>query len=227
VALALCLSSISGAPGQVSSTAIHARTNFEAGSLDVFHAVLKLAADNDLPLGIVRFESQSMCTAPAKASYKRIPVIDVFSNLLSSTASNVFYQRGVVEIRPNVISGPARALLSMRFDDFYGPSTTAQGLGIILSGYITSRLHPGQGYAGDILDNTSAEHLAAFHLRNASVEEILDYTVARGTKGMWLASPKTEAGRPAMSTKELRLSVYAYKDDAKALEQLTCGEGSR
>lgn len=227
MALALCLSSISGAPRQVPSTAVQARTNFEAGSLDVFRAVLKLAADNGLPLGVVRFESQSMCTTPAKASYKNISIIDLFSDLLSSTANKVFYQRGVVEIRPNAISGPAHALLSMRFDDFYGPSTTAQGLGIILSGYITSRLHPGQGYAGDILENTSAEHLAAFHLRNASVEEILDYIVGQGTKGMWLASPKTEDGRRAISTKELRLSVYAYKDDAKALEQLTCGEGSK
>ena len=110
----------------------------------------------------------------------------------------------------------------MRFNTYNGMNTTIQGLGVILSGYIRSRLFPGRGYAGNILSSTDAEKVTAFTLQNASVEEIADYIVSRGTKGIWLlhALSDGEEKRP----RDVDLKIYGYKDDGIELESMSCSE---
>ncbi len=211
-------------PGQAPPSVLQDRADFETGNLNIFHAIVRLAADKRVPLGIIRLKSDALCRTPSTKSYKKAPVRDIFSDLLSGTGWQSVYERGVVEIRPSVVPEPTRLLLSMRFADFYAASTTVQGIGVILSGYITSRVRPGEGYAGNIIESPTAEHVSAFHLQNASVEEIMDYAASNGRKGLWIVSLSAGEGPAEVTLRDLRIDLYGYKDDAGAIKRISCGQ---
>ena len=199
---------VAALPGQVPPSVLQGRTDFEAGNLNILHAIVKLAADNRVPLGIIRLKSDALCRMPSTKSYKSVPIRDVLSDLLLGTGWRSVYERGVVKIQPSLVPEAAQSLLSMRFADFYAPSTTVQGVGIILCGYITSRIHPGQGYAGNIMENPTAEHVGAFHLKNASVEEVMDYAASNDRKGLWTVSLAAEGGPAEVTLRDLRIDLY-------------------
>jgi hypothetical protein len=95
----------------------------------------------------------------------------------------------------------------------------------MLSGYITALLHPGQGHAGDILSSSDSEKTPPFSLHNVSVEQIANFIISLGSKGVWILTPTAPselAGKVKIA--DLHLRTYGYKDDANYLMSNICSK---
>jgi hypothetical protein len=189
-------------------------------SLDtsVLGGLVKLGSDTHTPIGIVldAGKPDKFCGQNRKVTVRDKPVADVLDDLLTQSNYVWSLDGGVIVIRPAHVSDQAGRVLNIKFDRFGGMQTTMQGLGIILAGWIYSRLHPGAGVAGDILSSPDAEQYPQLGMRNASAEEILNQIVSLGSKGIWLF----RLSQNFEHNKNVDIYTYSYKDDAHALQTI-------
>lgn len=170
---------------------------------------LQFGLQNRVPVGIVLSGDGSLCKSRKSIAQANGTVGRLMTEVLSGTSYTWSAEHGIVEIKPVAIPQPQASILRMKINRFGGIDTTIQGLGIILTGDIKAQLHPNEGYAGDILSSPDAETIPPFQLRDKSVEQVANYIVSLGGKGVWL-----------LDSSEIR--TFGYKEDAKALSGLTC-----
>jgi hypothetical protein len=192
---------------------------FDSRGGDILHGLLRLASERHLAMGMVLETSGKLCDRPRSSHFDDATLAEVIDGLLAGSGNKWFLRNGALEVRPNHVAEPETRILDMRFDVFNGMNTTIQGLGVILAGYVQSRLSGGGGIAGDILSSPDSEVIPPFTLRNVSVEQIADYIVSKGTKGAWLLySPGSDGKHPP----RFDLRTYGYKDDLGVLKRVTC-----
>jgi hypothetical protein len=182
--------------------------------------LVQFGIQEKFPIGIVLDKEASLCNKERNIKLESATLGQLMSTILSDSAYSWRLQDGVIEIIPKTMSKPATLVLQMTFDRFETIRTTIQGMGVILAGQIFSRVHPGQGYAGNILSSIDAKQMAPFELLNASTEQILNHIISTGSKGVWVLYPPTDGA----NTREIYAHphTYGYKDDLNLLNHLTC-----
>ncbi len=180
----------------------------------VLAALVKLGSYTHAPIGIVldAGKPEKLCEEHRQISVQDRPMSEFLDELLTQSNYVWSLDGGVIVIRPAHLSDQVSRVLNMKFDKFGGMQTTMQGLGIILTGWIYSRLHPGAGSAGDILSSPDAEQFS-MDTRNASVEQILNQIVLLGSKGIWLFWLRQDFEH----NKDIDLHTDSYKDDVGIL----------
>lgn len=184
----------------------------------ILAAVVKLGSESHVPLGIVlgAGKPEKLCEEHKRFTLQSRPMSEFLDSLLAQSDYVWVLESGVIVIRPDHLSHQISQVLSMKFDRFGGMQTTMQGLGVILSGWIYSQLHPGAGVAGDILSSPDAQQFPEFKVQDASVEQILNRIVSLGDKGMWLLQMRQGSDHKS----DIDLHTYSYKDDAHVLQTL-------
>lgn len=186
----------------------------------LLRSIIQLGAQESVPIGIVFDTEGGLCKQHQNINLPRTTLSQVMNTILSGSNYSWQIKAGVVEIRPQQVPESTRRVLEMTFDRFGTIKTTIQGMGIILSGQIFSRIHPGQGYAGNILSSVDAEEVPPFELLNVSTEEILNHIISTGSKGVWILYPPTDTIDKNDTYGKLR--TYGYKDDLSTLRKLPC-----
>lgn len=185
-----------------------------------FQAFIVLGEKYHVPLGIVVGASDKLCAPLRNVELKNVTAEQAFTDVLSGS-DYVWKKEGTgFLIEPRTLSPADKHFLNLRFSRFSGTDTTIQGLGIILQGYIATRLHPSQGYALDILSSPDAEHFKPFTLSNATVEKIANHIVGLGHGGAWILYPESRNNDRTRSVR--RLYIYGYLDDSPFLHALSC-----
>ncbi len=181
----------------------------------ILRALFKFGSETRVPIGIVldTVKSEKLCEEHRQFTLQSRPMSEFLNRLLAQSSYVWSFDQGVIHVQPAHLPDRVRQVLEIKFDRFGGIPTTMQGLGIILSGWIYSQLHPDNGFAGDILSSPDAERFPKFELRDASVERILNQIVQLGSKGIWLLRLHPDFER----SKEVDLHTYSYKDDASIL----------
>jgi hypothetical protein len=199
------------------------KVSFAVHNQSVLEAVIALGINEQLPMGITLRQPEDLCKPQKTRTFTDVSVDALLSLLLADTDYKWTEADGVIEIGPGKRREAETTFLNMRINKFGAPSSTIQGAGIVLSGYITALLHPGQGYAGDILSSSDSEKTPPVSLHNTSVEQIANFIVSLGSKGVWILTP-TAPSESAGNVKitDLRLSTYGYKDDANVLRNRLC-----
>jgi hypothetical protein len=195
--------------------------SFVVHNQSILEAVIAFGMNEQLPMGIVLMKPKDLCKPQETRTFTDVPVDALLSLLLADTDYKWTETDGVIEIGPTKQSEADKTFLNVRIKKFGAPRSTIQGIGIVLSGYVTALPHPGQGYAGDILSSSDAEKTPPFSLQNASVEQIANFIVSLGSKGVWILAPIT-SGESAGKVTNLRLRTYGYKDDANFLRNSLC-----
>lgn len=198
------------------------RVSFAVYDQDILHALLRLGSQERIPMGIVLDNENTLCGARKTIEVTNVSLAQVMKTMLVGSYDTWGTNDGVITVKPKQIPDATARVLNMKFDKFGGGHTvtTIQGIGSVLSGWIDSTLHPGQGFAGDILSSPDSERIRPFTLRKASVEKILDYTVSLGSKGVWILHQPTVDSRGRFS--DVDLHTYGYKDDSWVLKTLSC-----
>lgn len=181
--------------------------------------VFQLTAEQGIPVGIV-MKDLVLCDEKQPRVYTAVKVSGILDSILSDSGHEWHLQNGVLQVRPSHNTAPLEnRVLRSKLPNFGGFSATIQGLGIVLAGNIRSILHPGEGYAGSIMNSLDAETTPAFNLHAVSVEEAANYIVSLGSKGGWVLYQTDSA--------EVSLRAFGYKNDSNELRRITCIAGSR
>jgi len=219
--LALCLSAIASIEAQAASSVdLQKQTISTSVDTSILRALIKFGSETRIPIGIVldTVKPEKLCEEHRQFTLQSRPMSEFLNRLLAQSSYVWLFDQGVILVRPAHLPDRVSQVLEMKFDRFGGIPTTMQGLGITLSGWIYSRLHPeASGFAGDILSSPDAEQFPKFEVRDASVEQILNQIVLLGSKGIWLL----RLSQDFEHNKDIDLHTYSYKDDAPAL-QATC-----
>ena len=182
----------------------------------ILRALTNLGNHRRIPIGIVleTGNPHQLCEENRQFTIRDRPISDFLDELLAHSNYIWSVKDGVIAIRPAHVTDQQNRVLNIRFDKFGGMPTTMQGLGIVLSTWIYSELHPeDHGYVGDILASLDAEQFPHFEVRDASVEQILNKIVSLGSKGMWLF----QLDKNFEHKRNVDLYTLSYKDDANAL----------
>lgn len=205
---------------------IHRTISFTAVDQSIVNALIRLGSQEHIPLGIVLQKADSICNQHKTVNAVNTTAFQIINMLLDGTDKTFLPKGKVIEVRPKQISARTAAILKMRYEDYssmatnMGGLTTMHGLGVILSGRISMRLHPGRGYGGSIIGSLDAQQLPAFKLKNVSVEDIADYIVSLGGRGVWIFYQPAETQRAPDG--EVQLKTYSYIDDRTALLTEPC-----
>ncbi|MDQ6734052.1 MAG: hypothetical protein M3Z35_08045 [Nitrospirota bacterium] len=188
----------------------------------VLVALVKLGTETHTPMGIVlnAGKSEKLCEEHRHASVQDRPMSEFLRDILAQSNYAWTLEEGVIVIKPVHLTDQVSRVLNMKFDKFGGMQMTMQARGVILTGWIYSRLHPGAGIAGDILSSPDAEQLS-MDVRNASVEQILNRIVSLGSKGIWFFQLRPDFEH----NKDIDVHTYAYRDDAPVLQTICSGIG--
>lgn len=211
---------LSGLGRAQDSSEMQRRVSFTAVDQSIVNALIQLGSQEHIPIGIVLQKADRMCIQHKSVNTVNTTAAQIVSMLLDGTDDTFLRKGNVIEVRPKQISERTAAILKMRYKEYSSITTTMHGLGVILSARIYGRLHPNQGYAGSILDSVDAEKLPAFKLENVSVEDIADYIVSLGSKGIWILyqSAETQQG----PDDHVQLKTYSYVNDKTALLTEPC-----
>jgi hypothetical protein len=120
---------------------------------------------------------------------KSAPINSVMEAALAGSNYVWSTEGGVIVIKPRTLPESSKYILGLKFERFTGMETTLQGLGIILNGYIQSKLHPAEGFTGDILQSPDAEKVGPLDLTNVTVEQNANQIVSQDGKGAWILYP--------------------------------------
>lgn len=128
----------------------------------VLRALIKFGSETRIPIGIVldTVKPEKLCEEHRQFALQSRPVSEFLNRLLAQSSYVWFFDQGVILVRPAHVPDRSAQALEMKFDRFGRIPTTMQGIGIILSGWIYSRLHPeARGFAGDILSSRTVSQV--------------------------------------------------------------------
>lgn len=199
-----------------------ARTVFTVRLREVtpLEGLVRFASENHVPVGIIISQTNGLC-----GQFKNIDLdgasVEQVLNAMIPSPEYIWSKEGeVFVIGPSSLPETSRFLLQLRLDRFSSMSTTIQGLGIILSSRIYGLLHPGAGYAGNIVSPVDAEKINPFTLDNVNVEQTANYIVSLGNRGLWILYPVP--GDHQHIADIPRLYTFGYADDGQVLSKLSC-----
>ena len=190
---------------------------------NIMQTLVRLGSQESIPIGIVLDKTNALCNQRKSVTAVNRALGQVMTDLLAASGEVWSVEDGVIEVKPKQVSEASVHILNMTFSEYRSMDTTIQGLGIILSGNIYSRVNPRQGYAGNILSSLDAEKVPAFRLQNVSVKQIANHIISLGNKGMWIFYPQPEDAQQNIA-QHVQLSTYGYKDDKRVLETVSCSK---
>lgn len=189
-------------------------------NVNPLQGLLRFGMENHLPLEVILSPQVSLCDSTKNISLKSVPLNSVMDAVLAGSNYVWSTEGGVLVVKPRTLPESSNYILGLKFERFTGMKTTIQGLGIILVGYIRSKLLPTEGFAGDILQSPDAEQVGPLDLTNVTVEQIANQIVSQDGKGAWILYPIPEDISQASAVR--RLYVYGYSDDSHAIGNLSC-----
>ena len=194
--------------------------NVSLQNVNPLQGLLRFGMENHLPLEVILSSQAGLCHSTKNISLKSAPINSVMDAVLAGSNYVWSTEGGVIVIKPRTLPESSKYILGLKFERFTGMETTLQGLGIILNGYIQSKLHPAEGFAGDILQSPDAEKVGPLDLTNVTVEQIANQIVSQDGKGAWILYPIPDD--VAKATDVRRFYLYGYSDDSHALGNLSC-----
>lgn len=200
---------------------IQKKVSFRADDQLILNALIQLGSQEHMPLGVVLQKADRICNQRKNVNGVNMTTSQIIKMLLDGTDETYFLKGSIIEVRPKQIFGRTATILNTRYTEYNSSMpTTMQDSGVILSSRLYGRLHPGQGYIGDILASPAAEKLPVFKLENVSVEDIADHIVSLGSKGIWIFYQPAENQQAPDG--QVELSTYSYVDDNIALLTQPC-----
>ena len=188
--------------------------------------LLTLAAQNHLPIGIVqRSGLDPICKRTVAFDHEAISLGELVLLLRKRwPESEIDVKNGVLTIKPKgIVSTETERFLGLKLPSFDSVTSTHNELGIALWMHIRSVVRPGEGtmFAGSTPMNS--EKLDGMHIRNETVEEILDEIVKKGTGGVWIFKSSEIVQMSKLN--KLPYYVYGLSDNPKYLAtSLSCGK---
>jgi hypothetical protein len=159
---------------------------------NLLEALAKVSDDFHLRVGI-EWVSPSV-PSPVSFRYDRTTVLEILQDIVATDpAYTLGTANGVVHVAHRAVSDEARNFLSQRVGDFeasseyvFHASNRLHGIVVGMTAYAGTQPQ-GRGCAGSF-GIGAGDHLASFHLQNATVREILDAFLASSGFNIWLVT---------------------------------------
>ena len=193
---------------------------FRRESVTPLSALLSIALQHDVPLGIIFGEKPLLCEEPRSLDIKGLSLQDAFAAAVSGTGYTVSMVQKVYVLRAPDTTEHENSILNHRFDRFSAPKTTMSGIGGQLAGYLETVVDGAKGFALDILSNPDEKPLDIGVINNATTEEIANRIVLLGHKGVWIfrATPVPRQ----LTGMETPIEIFAYERDETQLRNVKC-----
>ena len=190
-----------------------------ASHMSPLRAVLQLATENKLPLGISFGPQPLLCAKEHSFSINAGTIREAIAQSLVGTGYSVELKDGVFVLSAPDITIHERTLLDYRFDKFSATQSTMSGAGALLAGYIMTVAEGASGFAGSVPYGQSAERFNIV-MYSATTTEIANRIVSEDGKGVWVFRPTRDA--IPTSGNDTPIEVYSYRDNSEGIENLSC-----
>lgn len=162
-------------------------TSFRAGNVPLDDALLLLAQQEKLPLGIEYIDERSL-TQPLSIEASRTTVSSVLKLILSRAHGYKYsVQYGVIIISHTDLPSSNRNLLGYKLASFEAPRRSLDDLSRYLQISLAHELHPEvRGWAGDYIPARPVVLAGPLSYHNASIEQILCGVVSNETPAAWV-----------------------------------------
>lgn len=162
-------------------------TSFRAQNVPLDDALLQLAQQENLPMGIEYIDERSL-TRPLSIDTGRTTVAGVLKLILSKTHGYRYsVEYGVIIIGHTGLPQSNRNLLGYKLASFEAPRRSLDDLSRYLQISLAHELHPEvKGWAGDYIPARPIVLAGPLSYRNASIEQILCGIVSNGTPAAWV-----------------------------------------
>src|ERR1035437_7734826 len=151
--MSLLAASTFGATSQVQSTTNDQTSHTDGpvaltlNNLTTLRAVLRIAEENKIPLGIVLGTHPLLCTEQGSVNINAKSFKEAFSQIVEGTGYTTTIEGGVyVLTAPDVTEHEAK-VLNFRFDRFSATNSTMNDAGQLLAGYIKTTIEGAQSFA--------------------------------------------------------------------------------
>ncbi len=162
-------------------------TSFRAGNVPLDDALLLLAQQENLPMGIEYIDERSL-TQPLSIETGPTKVSSVLKLILSHAHGYKYsVQYGVIIIGHTGLPQSNRNLLGYKLASFEAPRRSLDDLSRYLQISLAHELHPDvKGWAWDYIPARPVVLAGPLSYRNASIEQILCGVVSNGTPAAWV-----------------------------------------
>ncbi|MFP5235375.1 MAG: hypothetical protein ACLGSD_05700 [Acidobacteriota bacterium] len=203
-------------PGGKARTYRDLPVTLSASKLTPLQAILRIAAENRIPLGIVVGTRPSLCGSHNDFNIHEAGAWDAFEEVVAGTGYEVTFEDNVFVIRAPDTTEHEVDLLHHRFERF-GTSgkDTISGAGEWLSGYILT-VEGASGIGGEHMFDPD-EPTVTIKMEEATTEQIANRIVSSGDKGVWVFRPTPEG-----STTTSAIETLAYKWNQHDLDRAGC-----
>lgn len=206
---------------QVSSPPPPHRVTYVSSGDTPMNAVSAIALQSHAPIGIVIGEQQNkLCQTPVPFDIRDMTVKNALAKIGAASEYSLRDENGVLVLVASDLTRWQEAVLKHRFEAIGGdPKVTMSVMATRLTGWIRMAMGNVTTFAGATLYSPDSQEINMPALRDVSVEEVADFIVTRGDKGMWVLHGATE--NPT-SPAELTVDIYSYHDDEASLRHLSC-----
>ena len=161
----------------------------DVSSDTVFQGLLRIARENQIPMGIVVADSpeEVVCEKHLTLGSGKKSIADLVSDLryvVPAYKSQI--TEGVLEITPNISSKNLSQFLDLRLEQFRTNSEPHVLLADSLWTWIRARIAPGSGSNSETLFSLNAPKVRALNLTDRSVNSILDTIAKEGAGAAWV-----------------------------------------
>lgn len=162
-------------------------TSFQAQNVPLDDALLQLAQQESLPMGIEYIDERSL-TQPLSIEAGPTTVSGVLKLILSKAHGYRYsVEYGVIIIGDAGLPQSNRNLLGYKLASFDAPRRSLDDLSRYLQISLAHELHPEvKGWAGDYIPARPVVLAGPLTYRNASIEQILCGVVSNGTPAAWV-----------------------------------------
>jgi hypothetical protein len=189
------------------------------GNAKPLNAVLRIAQENRIPIGIVFGNRPLLCSEERPTSIHAKTLLEAFSQAIAGTGYTAIRDgEAYVLIAPDA-TVHEQQVLNYRFDRFSATDSTMNDAGQLLAGYIRTTIEGAQGF---VTSSPVGALSKTFTIRTewATTKEIANRIVSQNGKGVWILRPTYESGLKPRSQSSIR--IYAYSEDAAELDRVSC-----
>lgn len=190
------------------------------GRVTPFKAIIQIAENKLIPLGIVLGPHPLLCSQERPISVVAATVKEAFSQALVGTGYSASIEGNAYVITAPDATQDETKLLNFRFETFTSTNGSMNYAGALLAGYIKTSIGGARGFAIDSLLGPSSKTFT-IKMQSATTMEIADRIVSQVGKGLWVMRPRVDT--LAAPEAQTPIEIFSYSEDAQSLGTLTCG----
>ena len=183
-------------------------------------AIVRRAAAASVPMGIVLGMDRFLC-GPSSIVPNETDGVNGAAAIRTLAEADQLAIKGtdmLVVSSTRQGSGRLGEALDHTYDTFPSLSGTMSYMGAVLDGWLSTYVHPTQGWGMSWGASPTAEQLVSPALTNTSLRQVANRVVTLGYKGIWIAEEHVSAN----GERTVSLRIFSYNDDAEALEHVSC-----